>query len=77
MATTTLKISGMSCGHCVNTVKQALEHTDGVSGAMVDLRQGRATVEYDEAVTTPRALAVAVMGEGYAAEEAGRPGDEP
>ena len=69
MSTATLKISGMSCQHCVRTVTNALEKTDGVSSASVDLGGGRAVVEYDPAQTNPRALANVVMDEGYAAEE--------
>ncbi len=69
MATTTLKVSGMTCGHCVKSVTDALEDVDGVTRADVDLQGGRATVEYDESRTTPRALADAVSEEGYQAEE--------
>ena len=71
MSTTTLKISGMSCQHCVRTVVNALTCVQGVSNATVDLGKGRAVVEYDAGVTSPRALANAVMDEGYTAEETG------
>lgn len=69
MATATLKIEGMSCGHCVRAVTEALEAVDGVRAAKVDLEAGRAFVEYDEAKTGPEALVGAVMDEGYTAEE--------
>jgi len=69
MATTVLKVKGMTCDHCVRTVREALEGVDGVAHAKVDLQAGRATVEYDEDETSPRALANAVMDEGYLAEE--------
>jgi copper chaperone len=70
MATTVLKVSGMTCGHCVKAVTQALESQDGVTRAEVDLQAGSAQVEYDEGRVTPRELANAVMDEGYDAEEA-------
>ena len=70
MTTTTLKVAGMTCGHCVNAVTQALEQVAGVERAEVDLKAGRAVVEYDEQSTDPRALAAAIMDEGYTAEEA-------
>lgn len=70
MKTTTLKVSGMSCGHCVMAVRQALESVDGVTTAQVDLQAQRATVEYDESRTEPGALVGAVADEGYSAEEA-------
>ena len=69
MATATLKISGMSCSHCVQAVTQALQSAAGVKRAEVDLQKCRAIVEYDAAQTSPRVLANVVMDEGYSAEE--------
>jgi copper chaperone len=70
MATTTLKVSGMTCGHCVRSVTQALESQAGVTRVAVELEAGRARVEYDESRITPAALAAVVADEGYEAEEA-------
>jgi copper chaperone len=47
---TTVKIKGMSCNHCVMTVKKALEDIHGVGSAQVDLEMGRATVEHDDPI---------------------------
>lgn len=69
MATVTLKIMGMSCGHCERAVENALRRVDGVWEARVDLASGRASVDYDETRTDVRALVGAVMDEGYTAEE--------
>ena len=69
MATTTLKVDGMTCQHCVRAVTEALESQDGVTRAQVDLQAGRARVEYDEGRVTPGQLANAVIDEGYTAEE--------
>jgi copper chaperone len=71
MTTTTLKVTGMTCEHCVRAVTQALEAQDGVTRADVNLPAGRATVEYDEGLVTPRELAAVVAEEGYEAEELG------
>jgi copper chaperone len=68
MATTTLKIDGMTCGHCVQAVTKALKGTNGVNDAQVDLRAGRAQVEYEEGRTNPGDLAAVVTDEGYTAE---------
>jgi copper chaperone len=70
MKTMTLKVKGMSCGHCVKAVAGALEGVSGVSNAQVDLDGGRAMVEYDETKASPAQLVGAVMAEGYSAEEA-------
>jgi len=41
---TQLKIKGMSCHHCVNSVRAALEAVPGVESAQVDLATGIAEV---------------------------------
>ena len=69
MATTTLKITGMTCGHCVRSVSEAIGQLAGVESADVLLDRGQATVVYDESKVTPRDLVGAVLGEGYTAEE--------
>jgi copper chaperone len=37
MATTTYKVTGMTCGHCANAVTSELTSLDGVSSVTVDL----------------------------------------
>ena len=44
---TTVKIKGMSCQHCVNSTKQALEGVAGVSNVSVDLGKGEASFDGD------------------------------
>ncbi|WP_291318317.1 heavy-metal-associated domain-containing protein [Desulfonatronospira sp.] len=39
---TTIKIEGMSCGHCVKAVTDALNNIPGVSGVQVSLEHGQA-----------------------------------
>ena len=43
----TIKIKGMSCQHCVGSVKEALEKVDGVSAVEVNLEKGEASYEGD------------------------------
>lgn len=69
MANTTLKVSGMTCQHCVQAVRAALEGHEAVRRADVDLQAGLAVVEYDDAQVSPRELAGVVAEEGYEAEE--------
>lgn len=40
MATTTFKVTGMTCGHCVNAVTSELSGLGGVSAVTVDLVSG-------------------------------------
>ena len=69
MSTATLKITGMTCGHCVKAVTQALESQEGVSRAEVSLQTGSAVVEFDETRVSRDALKTAVIDEGYEAED--------
>lgn len=63
MQTTTLKVEGMSCGHCVNAVEGALKKA-GASGK-VDLNAGSVTVEYDESKVSLNAIKEAIEDQGY------------
>lgn len=44
----TLKVEGMSCQHCVDTVKKAVEKTTGVKSAQINLKEKTVVVEHDE-----------------------------
>jgi copper chaperone len=68
MTTSTIRVTGMTCGHCVQAVGDALKSVPGVASADVNLDAGNAEVRYDEERTTPEALAAAVQEEGYEAE---------
>lgn len=63
----TLNISGMTCGHCVQAVAQALNAVPGVERAGVELDSGIAVVEGSPDV---QALLDAVKEEGYEAHVA-------
>lgn len=45
MEKATLKVGGMSCGHCVKAVQQALATVDGATAEQVAI--GSATVVFD------------------------------
>lgn len=38
----------MSCGHCVNAVKNLIDEVEGVKSAEVDLTSKTATVSFEE-----------------------------
>ena len=63
---TILQIQGMTCAHCVQHVKEALEAVAGVKSADVSLGEKSATVEYGEDVS-PAVLKAAVEEAGYEA----------
>lgn len=62
--TTTLTISGMSCGHCVAAVTRHLDAVDGVTVRSVEV--GRAVLDVDPALVTPAVLAQAIGDAGFA-----------
>lgn len=47
MSTATYTVTGMTCDHCVNAVKQEVSKIEGVKGVDVDLASGKVTVESD------------------------------
>jgi copper chaperone CopZ len=68
MRSLTLHIEGMSCGHCLNAVNQALVQLPGVR--LEALRMGRADLQYDETAIEPARIEAAVTGAGYRATAA-------
>lgn len=61
-----LEIEGMSCGHCVAAVSEALRELDGVN---VDgVRIGSAEVSYEPARVSPEQIVLAVEDAGYTAQ---------
>lgn len=63
-----LEVSGMSCGHCVGAVRQALAALPGVKVDGVSI--GSASVSFDETKATVGDLVDAVSEAGYEATEA-------
>lgn len=47
MSTSTYTVVGMTCGHCVASVKEEVGQIAGVSGVDVDLESGKVTVTSD------------------------------
>lgn len=65
--TTELKVTGMSCGHCVKAVEKALKAIPGVENVQVTLEPGKAVVE---GTASQQDMIAAVVEEGYQAEVA-------
>jgi copper chaperone len=65
MQTEIIKIEGMTCMGCVNSVKNVLEKIPGVSSADVSLEQKQVTVEYDAAITNSNQFKDAIKGAGF------------
>lgn len=61
----TIQIDGMSCGHCVSAVKQALAEVPGVT--VEDVSIGHAVVSYEPAQTSTADITDALADVGYEA----------
>ncbi|VXC50445.1 Copper chaperone CopZ [Pseudomonas sp. 8AS] len=62
-----LKVTGMSCGHCVRAITQAVQALDGAAEVQVDLAAGEVRVASRLSLEQ---LLQAVREEGYGAEPA-------
>jgi copper chaperone len=65
MAKVTLKVSGMSCGHCVKAIEGSVGELEGVDKVAVDLSAGEVTVEYNESVVTLDKIKETIDDQGY------------
>jgi copper chaperone len=68
METTAMKVSGMTCMGCVNSVKKVLHAIDGVQSADVSLEAASATVVYDAARAQPAQFKRAIEEAGFEAD---------
>ena len=68
MQTELLKVTGMTCGGCVNSLTQALKAVEGVGDVTVSLSTGETSVQYDEHLTSPQQLKLTVKNAGYGIE---------
>lgn len=68
MATKTLQVKGMSCGHCKMAVENALKELDGVTQAEVNLEAGKVDVTFDDSKVTVDAMKEAIEDQGYDVE---------
>lgn len=65
MKTATLKIEGMNCDHCANTIKTLVEQQPGVQMAKVSFDEGQARILYDPQATTEDRLVTVVQEPGF------------
>ncbi|ONM48306.1 heavy-metal-associated domain-containing protein [Nocardia donostiensis] len=64
MSTSTYTVTGMTCGHCVNSVKTEIGKIDGVTSVDVDLASGRVRID-STAPVADTDVAAAVDEAGY------------
>lgn len=65
MRSVTLKIQGMHCDGCANTIKALVEREPGVKTVAVTFERGEARILYDPAATSEDRLVAMVERPGY------------
>jgi Cu+-exporting ATPase len=60
-----LKIGGMSCSFCVASLTKAMERTEGVHRATVNLAHEETLIEYDPSKASPQQLKRLILDLGY------------
>ena len=60
-----LRIEGMTCASCAQTIEKALQKTEGVEEAVVNLATEKATVVYNQSVTSYEEIKKAIEDTGY------------
>lgn len=65
MKSVTLKVQGMHCDGCANTIKTLVQREPGVKTVAVSFAGGEARVLYDPAATTEDKLVALVERPGY------------
>ena len=65
MESVELRIDGMTCSGCVNSIQNALYRQDGVNKAVANVGSGLVTVEFDPAVISREGLVRAIADAGF------------
>ncbi|CAM3942685.1 copper chaperone [Bacillus cereus] len=61
----TLKVEGMSCGHCVNSIESNVKELNGVEQVKVQLAEGTVEVTIDSSIITLKDIVSVIEDQGY------------
>jgi copper chaperone len=65
MSKETLKVTGMSCGHCVAAIEGSVGGLKGVQAVKVNLEEGLVEVDFDGSKVTLAEIKETIDEEGY------------
>lgn len=60
-----LNIAGMSCGHCVESIKNAVGALQGVKNVEVDLQGKTSSVTFDATVISEQIIKATIEDQGF------------
>lgn len=61
----TFDVEGMSCNHCVNSIKNAVGALKGVENVAVDLTQKKVTIKYTAELLSTQKLKETIEDQGF------------
>ncbi|MDX5476132.1 MAG: copper chaperone CopZ [Bacillaceae bacterium] len=64
----TLKVNGMSCGHCIRTIENNIGKLNGVNLVKVMLSEGKVNLNYDSGVISLDQIIHEIEEQGYDVE---------
>ncbi len=65
MTNLTMNVEGMTCGHCAQTVKDAVTGLLGINRVEVDLEKKLVTVEFDEVLGKVESITDKIVEVGF------------
>jgi copper chaperone len=65
MSVEILKVEGMSCDHCVQSITKAVKQLDGISSVQVDLASKTVTVDFQTDQSNLAQIKEAIEDQGY------------
>ncbi|MEM1503703.1 copper chaperone CopZ [Domibacillus sp. 8LH] len=65
----TLKVQGMSCGHCISSIEGNVGKLSGIESVKVYLDKGRVDVSFDSTVVSLKEIKDVIEDQGYDVEE--------
>jgi copper chaperone len=65
MEKVTLKVTGMSCNHCVNAVEGSVGKLAGVQTVKVHLKEGNVDVEFNQSEVSLSTIKETIDDQGY------------
>jgi Cu+-exporting ATPase len=68
MATTTLKVDGMTCGACTSAIESGFQGVAGVGNVSISLIMGRAVIQHDPQIITTDEVREIIDDRGFDAE---------
>ena len=61
----TIKVNGMTCGHCAESVTKAINNLGGIRQVDVNLDKNEVAVVFDESLTPLEKIESAINGAGF------------